>query len=323
MGGQVWAVNSLGGYMYSRQLSNVLRTAVQPLVKFRQFCDVRDASQQGKKKGDLFTWDVFSDVATPGGVLTETNTMPETNFTITQGTLTMTEAGNSVPYSAKLDNLSKLPVQELIQKVLKNDAVKAFDRLSWNQFNQTPLRVIPTGGTDTAAVTLYTNGTVTGTNSVAYNNGHAKSIVDLMKERNIPAYMADDYYALSWPSTLRSFKNNLETIHQYTSEGFKLIMNGEIGRYENTRYVEQTNIPKGTGTDGITSTAWTRGNSDWIFFMGNDTVAEAIAVPEEMRGKIPTDYGRSKGVAWYYLGGFGIVHTLAANARIAKWDSAA
>jgi hypothetical protein len=54
MSGQVWAVNSLGGFMYSRQLSNVLRMSVQPLVKFRQFCDVRDASQQGKKKGDIF-----------------------------------------------------------------------------------------------------------------------------------------------------------------------------------------------------------------------------------------------------------------------------
>jgi hypothetical protein len=230
---------------------------------------------------------------------------------------------NSVPYSAKLDNLSKLPVQELIQKVLKNDAVKSFDRLAWNQFNQTLLRAIPTAGTDTAAVTLFTNGTVTGTNNVAYNNAHAKSIVDAMKERNIPAYLGDDYYALAWPSTLRSFKNNLETIHQYTDTGFKLIMNGEVGRYENTRYVEQTNIAKGTGTDGITTNAWTNGKSDWIFFMGNDTVAEAIAVPEEMRGKIPTDYGRSKGVAWYYLGGFGIVHTLAANTRIVKWDSQA
>ena len=321
MAGQVWAVNSLGGYMYSRQLSNVLRMAVQPLVKFRQFADVRDASQQGKKKGDIFTWDVFSDVATAGGVLTETNTMPETNFTITQGTLTVTEAGNSVPYSGKLDNLSKFPVQELIQKVLKNDAVKAFDRLAWAQFNQTVLRAIPVSGTDTAAITLYTNGTVTGTNSVAYNNGHAKSIVDTMKERNIPAYLGDDYYALAWPSTLRTFKNNLETIHQYSDTGFKLIMNGEIGRYENVRYIEQTNIAKGTGTDGITQTTWVNGKSDWIFFFGNDTVAEAIAVPEEMRGKIPSDYGRSKGVAWYYLGGFGIVHTLPSNARIVKWDS--
>jgi N4-gp56 family major capsid protein len=323
MAGQVWAVNSLGGFMYSRQLSNVLRMAVQPLVKFRQFADVRDASQQGKKKGDLFTWDVFSDVATAGGNLVETNTMPETNFTITQGTLTISEAGNSVPYSGKLDNLSKFPVMELIQKVLKNDAVKSFDRLAWYQFDQTPLRVLPTNGTDTAAITLFTNGTVTGTNSVAFNNAHAKSIVDTMKERNIPAYIGDDYYALSWPTTLRTFKNSLETIHQYTEAGFKMIMNGEIGRYENVRYVEQTNIVKGRSTDGLTGTAWSQGKSDWIFFFGNDTVAEAIAVPEEMRGKIPSDYGRSKGVAWYYLGGFGIVHTLASNARIVKWDSQA
>ena len=323
MAGQVWAVNSLGGYLYSRQLSNVLRMTVQPLVKFRQFADVHDISQQGKKKGDIFTWDVVSDVATAGQVLIETNTMPETNITITQGTLTITEAGNSVPYSGKLDNLSKFPIEDIIKKAMKNDAVKSFDRLAWAQFNQTLLRAIPTGGTASAAVTLYTNGTVTGTNSIAYNNGHAKSIVDQMKERNIPAYIADDYYAIAWPTTLRTFKNNLETIHQYSDTGFNLIMNGEIGRYENVRYIEQTNIAKGTGTDGVTQTTWTNGVSDWIFFFGNDTVAEAIAVPEEMRGKIPTDYGRSKGIAWYYLGGFGIVHTLAVNTRIVKWDSLA
>jgi N4-gp56 family major capsid protein len=188
MAGQLWSVNSLGGFMYSRQLSNVLRMSVQPLVKFRQFADVRDASQQGRKKGDVYTWDVFSDVATAGAALLETNTTPETNFTITQGTLTITEYANSVPYSGKLDNLSKFPVMELVQKVLKNDTVKTLDRAAWSQFNATPLRVIPTAGTSTSAVTLYTNGTVTGTNSVAYNNAHAKAVVDLMKERNIPWY---------------------------------------------------------------------------------------------------------------------------------------
>lgn len=321
MAGQVWAVNSLGGYMYSRQLSRVLRMSVQPLVKFRQFCDVKDASQQGKKKGDIFTYDVFSDVAQAGGTLVETNTMPETNFQITQGTLTITEAGNSVPYSGKLDDLSKFPVTDIINRVLKNDCTKTLDTLAWTQFDQTLLRVIPTGGTSTSAITLYTNGTVTGTNSAAYTNAHAKAIVDTMKERNIPAYIADDYYAIAWPTTLRTFKNNLEGIHQYTETGFKLIMNGEIGRYENTRYVEQTNISK--TINGVT---WTNGMSNWIYFFGNDTVAEAIAVPEEMRGKIPTDYGRSKGVAWYYLGGYGIVHnspTLVQNVRIVKWDSAA
>lgn len=135
----------------------------------------------------VYTWDVFSDVALVGGVLVETNTMPETNFTIVQGTLTITEAGNSVPYSGKLDNLSKFPVMELVQKVLKNDAVKTFDRLAWAQFNQTLLRVVPTGGTNaTGAVTFTTNGTATLTNNDFYNNSYAKGIVDAMKERNIP-----------------------------------------------------------------------------------------------------------------------------------------
>jgi len=329
MAGQVWSVNTLGGYFYARQLSNVLRMNVQPLVKFRQFADVHDISQQGKKKGDTFTWDVVSDVAQVGSVLVETNTMPETNLTIVQGTLTITEAGNSIPYSGKLDNLSKFPVEDIIKKGLKNDTVKTLDRMVWGQFNQTLIRVIPVGGTSASAVTLYTNGTVTGTNSIAYSNAHAKAVVDAMKERNIPAYIADDYYSLAWPTTLRTFKNTLEGIHQYSDTGFNLIMNGEIGRYENVRYIEQTNIAKGIGSTGIATASggdmvqWTNGQSDWIFFFGNDTVAEGIAVPEEMRGKIPTDFGRSKGIAWYYLGGYGIVHTVAINTRIVKWDSAA
>ena len=94
-----------------------------------------------------------------------------------------------------------------------------------------------------------------------------------------------------------------------------MIKNGEVGRYENTRYVEQNNIAKA----GTTYT-------DWIFFMGEDTVAEAINTPEEIRGKIPTDYGRSKGVSWYYLGGFGLCHTSSMDtdqSRIIKWESAA
>lgn len=294
-----------------------------------QFCDVKDAAFQGKKHGDTYHWDVYQDVATPAGsTLTETSTMPETNFTIVQGTLSITEAGNSVPYSGKLDDLSEHPVKTIINKVLKNDATKWFDAAAATQFNATPLRVV---GTSSTTITLTTNGTAGGTNSQAFNTGHAKLIVDTMKERNIPAYENDDYYALAWPSTYRGFKNQLESIHTYTDRGFTMIMNGEIGRYESVRYVEQTNIPKGGATDSTTynmytrtADAWNGGYSDWIYFLGDDTVAEAICVPEEMRGKIPTDYGRSKGVAWYYLGGFGIVHPTAdvANARIVKWDSA-
>ena len=326
MSSQIWAVNSLGGYFYSLNLSDELRTVVQPMQKFRQFCDVKDASMQGKSKGNTFTWDIVSNVATQGNSLTETNTMPETNFTITQGTLTITEYGNSVPYSGKLEALSQFSVKEPVMKALRNDAGKVMDAAAHQQFNATPYRVT---GTSSTTITLSTAGTATATNSQAYNVNHAKLIVDQMKEANIPPYIADDYYAIGWPTTFRTVKNSLETLHQYTESGMSMIKNGEMGRYENMRYVEQTNVPKGGAADSTTfsaftntADAWNGGFSDWIFFLGEDTVAEAMAIPMEVRAKIPTDYGRSKGVAWYLLGGFGLVQTVAAQARVWKWDSA-
>lgn len=334
MAGQLWSVSTLGGYQYSLELSDILRTAVQPLVKFRQFCDAKDFTDKGLHKGQLFTWNVYNDVATRGTTLVETSTMAQTNYTIAQGTGTVTEMGNSVPYTGLLDNLSKHPVQEIINKVLKNDAKKALDGQAWYQFYSTPLVVAPaagtgTVGTDTAVVVLSTTGTTTITNNVNLHKNHIKSIVDLMKERNIPPYMGDEYFGLAWPTTWRPMKNDLEAVYQYRDEGFQMIYNGEIGKYEGVRFIEQTNISKGnyngSGAYGSPAsfTAWSNAQSDNAFFFGEDTVAEAIVVPEEMRGAIPSDYGRSKGIAWYYLGGFALTQTQAAQARIVKWGSAA
>lgn len=322
MAGQVWSVNNIGGYMWAPELSNILRTAVQPLVKFRQFCDAKDFTDKGLHKGQIFTWNVYNDVATQGTTLTETSTIPVTNYTISQGTGTCVEYGNSVPFTALLDNFSKQPVAEIINKVLKNDAKKALDYGAWGQFLQTPLRVA--SQTSTSAVTLTTNGTATVTNSVAFGKNHVKAIVDVMKERNIPTYMGDEYMAIAWPTTFRQMKNDLESVYQYRDQGFQMIYNGEIGKFEGVRFIEQTNVSKGRYSSATGAfTTWTNALSDWCFFFGEDTVAEAIVVPEEMRGAIPSDYGRSRGVAWYYLGGFAITQTQAAQARVVMWDSAA
>ena len=314
MAGQVWGISADGGYMYSDELSDILRMEVQPQIRYRQHSDAKDAMDKGYNKGDKFNWNVFSDVATQGSTLNENDKMPETKFTIRQGQLTITEFGNSVPYTGKLDDLSKQPVKEVIKKVLKNDASKTFDIAARAQFDASVLTIAPTGGTSTTAVTLTTTGTETITNNVAMGKDHIKAIVDIMKERDIPTFSAGDYFSIARPTTFRTVKNDLETLHQYVDAGFRLIMNGEIGRYEGVRFIEQTNIA---------SQAWTNSKSDVAHFFGEDTVAEAIACPEEVRGKIPGDYGRDKGVAWYYLGGFGIVHTDATNARILRWESAA
>jgi N4-gp56 family major capsid protein len=305
MAGQVWQTDALGGYMWSPNLSRKLRTALQPMTRFRQFCDAREAF--GKGKGEQFAWNIYSDVATQGGTLNETDIMPETNFTITQQTLVVTEYGNSVPFTKKLDDLSEHPVTEVIHKVLKNDARKALDASANAQFELTPIRVV---GDATTTISVTENGTPSGAPAQEFLAAHGKLVADEMAERDIPTFDGNNYMAIARPTTLRAFKDELESIHQYVSEGWHVIMNGEKGRYEGIRYCEQTNIA---------SEGWT--NSDGIFFFGSDTVVEAFSIQEEIRGKIPTDFGRSRGIAWYALLGYGIVHTTAAQARILKWDS--
>jgi hypothetical protein len=330
MTGQVWSTPSEGGYLYSDELSTVLRQQVQPRTKFRQLCDAKDGTQKGLHSGETFSWNVFSNVGTQGRRLSESSPIPETGATIAQRSLTVYEAGNSVPYTGKLTALAKQDIVEVINTAMRDDARKYFDIEAFLQFKSTPLRFAPSSGTNANAITLDTNGVCSTTNNLALGTGHIKAAGDTMKERNIPAYVMDDYVAISHPSTFRGLKNSLETLHQYTETGLAHIFNGEIGRYESFRFVEQNFIPKGGAADSVTydpwggtADAWNNALSSWAFFMGAETVTEAIVIPEEVRAKIPGDFGRSRGLAWYYLGGFGIIHPDATNARIMMWDSAA
>jgi len=315
MAGQLWQTNTTGGFMYSGELSDTLRNSLQPMTRFVQHCDADDFTDKGLHAGDAFQWNIYSDVATQGGKLSETQKMPETGFTITQNSGTVFEFGNSVPYSGRLDDSARHPVKQIIHKALKNDAVKAFEAEAHAQFVLSPLTVTPAAGTSATAIAFETTGTPTATNNLAMNNTHIKLISDQMKERNIPTYSDGNYRCLGRPTTYRAFKDDLEALSQYVDSGFQMILNGEVGRsYEGVRFFEHTSIA---------SQAWVNGASDQAFFFGEDTVMEAIVIPPEIRGKIPGDFGRDKGVAWYALEGFALAHTAAAQARIVRWDSAA
>ena len=329
MAGQLFAVNSLGGFYASFNLSKELREGVQATSKFRQFADIRDAWGKVTRTGQTFTWDTVPMMSRASRALAETNTVGQGNHTIIQGTLTMNERGFSVPYTEMLESLAMVSVRQPIMKVLKYDALCDIDCLVHQQFNATPLRVAASATADN--VTLTTNSTATLTVSQQLTLTNAKSIVDTMRDRNIPYYTERDYFGIARGRGLRRLKNDLEAIHQYTDDGLTMIMNGEIGRVAGeVRMVEQTVVPAGGAANSTTfdpftdtSDAWdATAGPDWAFFFGADTVCEAVHTEEEIRAKVPDDFGRSKGIAWYALLGFGITHTNVTQARIVKWDSA-
>jgi hypothetical protein len=316
--------------MYSDELSDYLRIKAQPLTKFRQFCDAGDGAEKGLGRGDKFFWDVYSDIGTQGRELDERAPIPESGFSVGQRSLTITEAGNSVPFTGKLMDLAKHDVQVIIDKTLKNDARKYFDIKAYTQFKSTRRSASrrpaatprpPSRSPPTARPRI--------TNNVALGTGHIKAISDYMKESNIPAFRDDDYMCISHPSTYRAFKNQLEGIKQYTARHHRhlfgrdrplrehALRRAELhpeGRRQRLHHVRPLRRSRTCGTTASAS---------WALFFGGDTVTEAIALPEEIRAKIPGDYGRSRGIAWYYEGGFGLVHDDTADPRVFKWDSAA
>jgi hypothetical protein len=80
-------------------------------------------------------------------------------------------------------------------------------------------------------------------------------------------------------------------VSKYQVEFAKNIFNGEIGKYYNVRFVEETGYLSNTiGSGSVYGQA--------IFF-GADAVYEAVAIPEELRVKVSVDYGRDQGLAWY------------------------
>ena len=308
---QLWS--QANGFMATSKLSDALRHAVQPLCRFRQFCDVEEAL--GKNRGETVTWNTYGDTATQGTDLTENQPMPETDFPISQASVTVGEKGIAVPYSGKFNDLSEHPVKEIINKTLKNDARRALDTAAHAQFDLTILKAV---GAAAGAISLTEDATPSGANTAAMSFDHIKTISDVMGNREIPTFDGENYCAIMRLDTMRPVRDDLEAIHQYVSEGWNRIMAGEAGRAEAVRLISQTNIP---------SEAWAGGLSDAAYFFGADTVTEAITCLEELRGKIPDDYGRGRGIAWYYLGGFALVHAdqtsaaTKAQARIIKWDS--
>ena len=304
-------------YLANPTLSEEFRTALQPVSRFRQFCDVEAAI--GKNRGQTFQWNVYGDTTLAGGTLAENLPMPSTGFAIGQGSVTITEWGISVDYSGKLEAMAEHDIRKIVFQTLKNNANRALDTGAHAQFNTTLLRYV---GTAATTYNLDTDGTPTGNNNSDLSNAHVKVIADLMQERNIPVFDGENYVCIARPTTLRPLRDDLESMHMYTAEGWGRVMSGEIGRYEGIRFVSQTNI--------AAEANWaTNAKSNAAYFFGADTVTEAVACPEELRAKIGEDYGRDRGIAWYALLAFGITHADAtstatkAQARIIKWDTVA
>ena len=61
-----WQTSEEGGYLYADELSDELRTALQPMVRFRQLCEPDPgALEKGLHRGDKYRWNYFGEGVFP------------------------------------------------------------------------------------------------------------------------------------------------------------------------------------------------------------------------------------------------------------------
>ena len=289
MGQQIFATNSLGGFFTNNTLSKQLRYKAQTMQMFRQFVDMESAA--GANRGNKVFFDKISNISTAGGTLIETNTIPKNNYTITQGTLTMTEYGNSIPFTQKVKTLADIQVPETIRTVLMNDMKVVLDSAAATQFKTNDYIATIT---NTATTTFGSAGLALATAGANMSDKNVRDIVDRMKTLLIPRRSDGDYACIASTNSIRGLYDFFEAKAQLTTLG--PIYAGEVGRYYGCRFMEETNfLVNSDGSNGLYGEA--------VFF-GADAVREGVAIPEEIRVGIPTDFGRDQAIAWYALLGF-------------------
>lgn len=311
-----------GGYLSNTELNKRYFFSAQPMFKFRQFTDIK--SSLGKHKGQSENWLKVANLGTYGGALAETNTVHESSQAKSWGTLTIKEYANSIPLTQKVQTLSRFELDNIVKRGLRDDMVKCLDGVVERKFNETKLRY---AGTAAGGYVLTTNGVATATNSSVLNTYHIRKMVLELKKRNVPGYgsLNGDYVCVGSHEAMENMFAALQDINQYVESGHKKILNGEVGRYFGVRFVEDGFASRFVyDEDARTATAksWTNALSLDAYLFGAETVKECVVTPEELRYKEETDYGRSQGIAWLFLGGHAIMWDTAADSRIIKWDSA-
>ena len=297
MAGQVWSVNATGGYLSNPKLSKQIRHAAQPMFKFRQF--TRKDSAIGKGKGDTLDFNKISNIQTAGGTISEASRIPESNILIRRGQLILEEYGNAIPYTGKLDDLAEFSVENIFTRALRDDMAKAMDLAVATVMKTTDVSYSPTSA---SAGTWAVNGSPASATSTL-NLFHVKEVVDALKTglfgsgnqgNPVPPYDGENYICIASVGALRDLKDDPDFEEAVKYGDPERLLTGEVGKIYGCRFIE-------TNNSAVLAAHATSGNA---LFFGADPILEAVAVPEEIRAKIPEDYGRSKGVAWYALLGF-------------------
>ncbi len=176
----------------------------------------------------------------------------------------------------------------------------------------------------TGANVLYANDKVNRaalTAADTFNIDLVRAVVELLAVNKAPKFDADGYICFIHPHQSRFIRRDPAWVQVQLYSTPESIKAGEIGRIEDVRFVETTQIPyvkintqeiwadnKYTGTNTLQA-ANTVTNVYRAIVCGDYCVGLAEALPVEMRDDGVHDFGRTRKLAYYGIWGAGLIES--------------
>lgn len=285
---QLWVTSSLGGYLTNPRLSHKIWDASQPLMRFTQFCNIKEDTLNAGAKGGVVLFDKIGDIPGTHGTLVETTTMPRATFVLGQGTATIAEYGLAIPYTGKIEKISEFNIDNMIHKRLRNHQAQTLDRACAAAFKDTLAKYTCT---TTDSFVLGTAGTTTDTAVSNLNSYHVKNICDQLTIWNVPPFDNEgNYVCIASVKALRGLTDDTAWIDVYKYTKPEQRLTNEAGKIYNCRFVKENHL---------LSNSLNTSYGEFVVF-GDDAVME-IPVMAPVITYEEEDHGRSKSIAWRCL----------------------
>jgi N4-gp56 family major capsid protein len=293
-----------GGW-YALKISDEVRVASQPKMKFAQLC--RPEGRYGPHEGRVLQFNKLGDLQGQGQQMAEFGDVPEGDWSYTFGTVTWNEHsfGNRIHQWA--DMSSELSVTDASVISLTNHGRRYIDRLAAQPFITADVIYTPTGTVSAKSFALSTTGTPAATASREFSYYDHQNIMDLMKGTyNIPGFMGDDYVCVATTRFLRGLRTDTELVSIRKYDDPKLILSGEVGNLEGCRFLHENHVQNNSvGTNGVLGEA---------VYIGADPVIMLETFPFEIQAATPDMWGRIRALRWVWWGGFARVWSWATDA---------
>lgn len=278
-----------------------------PILKFDQFTTKR--TELGVQPGRQIQIPRYGNIKR-GGSLAEGQRLSTQAMSLAQTSIQVGEYGNAIGFSEFLLQTSFYDQLAAASLLLGRDMAVVLDTKLRDAILQAS-NVIFGGGKASRAALVAAD---------VMNTTIIKDAVEVLETNNTPKWGGDHYVCFMHPHQGRTIRDDNDWINASLYSGATQIYTGEIGRYEDVRFVVTTVMPNGANSavdpatgdfvdigynpdlDPVATPALAVVVYQSVFF-GEYSLGHAVALPVELRDNGVEDFGREHGLAWYSIWG--------------------